>query len=203
MSVTASMSSTEDQEAFAREFVRTQRFSGLGAVQERGLEVVRRETEAHAAEVEGLRAVLRERREGPFIDVDEGRDRARRMLETKRAAGGDRRGHRRARRRRRARGGPTPASSRATASSARWSTSTCAPHQLPGPARRPHAAGTGACTGHATVDVDGGGPRAPLQHWCDGPDTLIAAQFETTPVPWEVGVAADLDDRAAVDAGRS
>ena len=86
MSVKASISLTEDQEAFARELVRSGRFSSLSAVLQHGLEMVRRETEAHEAEVEVLRAVLRERREGPFIDVDEGRDRTRRMLETKRVA---------------------------------------------------------------------------------------------------------------------
>jgi antitoxin ParD1/3/4 len=89
MSVKASISLTEGQEAFARELVRSGRFSSLSAVLQHGLEMVRRETEAHEAEVEALRAVLRERREGPFIDVDEGRDRTRRMLVTKRAARGD------------------------------------------------------------------------------------------------------------------
>ena len=65
------------------------------------------------------------------------------------------------------------------------------------------AAGTGTFTGHATVDLDGGGPGAPLTHWCDGPDTLIAAQFEGTPVAWDAGVATDFDYRAAVDGGQS
>jgi len=89
MSVKASISLTEDQEAFARELVRSGRFSSLSAVLQHGLEMVRRETEAHEAEVAALRAVLRERREGPFVDVEEGRDRTRRMLEAKRTAHGD------------------------------------------------------------------------------------------------------------------
>ena len=65
------------------------------------------------------------------------------------------------------------------------------------------AAGTGTFTGHATVDLDGPGPGAPLTHWCDGPDTLIAAQFEGMPVAWDAGVATDFDYRAAVDGGQS
>jgi hypothetical protein len=39
--------------------------------------------------VEALRAVLRERCDGPFVDVEEGCDRTRRMLEAKRAAHGN------------------------------------------------------------------------------------------------------------------
>jgi antitoxin ParD1/3/4 len=51
--------------------------------------MVRRETEVHEAEVDALRAMLREQRAGPFVDVEEGRDRTRRMLEVKRTAHGD------------------------------------------------------------------------------------------------------------------
>jgi antitoxin ParD1/3/4 len=58
-------------------------------VLQHGLEMVRRETEAHEAEVEALRAVLRERRKRPFVDVEVGRDRSRRMLEAKRTAHGN------------------------------------------------------------------------------------------------------------------
>ena len=86
MSVKASISLTEAQEAFARELVRSGRFSSLSAVLQHGLEMVRRETEAHEAELGGLRALLRERRDGPFVDVEAGRTRTRRMLNAKRAA---------------------------------------------------------------------------------------------------------------------
>ncbi len=89
MSVKASISLTAEQEAFARALVRSGRFSSLSAVLQHGLEMVRRETEAHEAEVAALRAVLRERRAGPFVDVEEGRDRTERMLEAKRAAHDD------------------------------------------------------------------------------------------------------------------
>ena len=89
MSVEASISLTKDQEAFARERVRSGRFSSLSAVLQHGLKMVRRETEAHEAEVEARRAVLGERHEVVFVDVEEGRDRTRRMLEAKRAAHGN------------------------------------------------------------------------------------------------------------------
>jgi antitoxin ParD1/3/4 len=89
MSVKASISLTEAQEAFARELVRSRRFSSLSAVLRRGLEMVRRETEAHAAEVKTLRNLLQERREGRFVDVEVGRATTRQMLKAKRAAHGD------------------------------------------------------------------------------------------------------------------
>jgi len=85
MTVKASISLTDEQEAFARELVRAGRFSSLSAVVQHGLEMVRRETALHDAELEALRQLLTERRAGPFVDVEDGRARTSAMLAAKRA----------------------------------------------------------------------------------------------------------------------
>lgn len=85
MTVKTSISLTDEQQAFARQLVRSGRFASLSAVLQHGLEMVRRETELHDAEREALRQLLADRRTGPFVDVDEGRARTRAMLAAKRA----------------------------------------------------------------------------------------------------------------------
>lgn len=88
MSVKASVSLTEAQDAFARGLVAAGRFPSLSAVVQQGVELLRAQIEARTAETEALRALLDERRAGRFVDMAEGRDRTRAMLEAKRAAHG-------------------------------------------------------------------------------------------------------------------
>lgn len=88
MSVKASVSLTDAQEDFARGLVAAGRFPSLSAVVQQGVELLREQTEARAAETEALRALLAERRAGRFIEVAEGRARTQAMLEAKRAAHG-------------------------------------------------------------------------------------------------------------------
>lgn len=88
MSVKASISLTDAQDDFARGLVAAGRFPSLSAVMQRGLEMLREETEARAAETEALRALLAERREGRFVEVAEARDRTEAMLRARRAAHG-------------------------------------------------------------------------------------------------------------------
>ena len=88
MTMKASISLTDAQEAFARDLVAAGRFPSLSAVLQQGLELLREETEAREAETEALRALLRERREGRFIEVGEGRGRTEAMLRAKRAGHG-------------------------------------------------------------------------------------------------------------------
>lgn len=71
MSVEASVSISDQQEAFAREMVRQGRYSSLSAVVQRGLDLLREETEAKEAEVAALRAILTERAAGEFVSMDE------------------------------------------------------------------------------------------------------------------------------------
>lgn len=85
MSVKASISLTEAQEAFARELVAEGRYPSLSAVLQQGLELLRLETEARQTETEALRTLLDERRRGGFIDLNEGRGRTRAMLARKKA----------------------------------------------------------------------------------------------------------------------
>lgn len=85
MSVKASISLTEAQEAYARALVASGRYPSLSAVLQQGLEVLREQTEARQAETEALRALLEERRAGGFIDAGEGRARTRAMLARKKA----------------------------------------------------------------------------------------------------------------------
>lgn len=85
MSVKASVSLTDAQEDFARGLVAAGRFPSLSAVVQQGLELLRVDTEARAAETEALRALLAERRAGSFVEVEEGRARTEGWLEARRA----------------------------------------------------------------------------------------------------------------------
>jgi antitoxin ParD1/3/4 len=80
MSVKASISLTETQDAFARDLVGQGRYPSLSAVMQQGLELLREQTEIKALEAEALRALIQKRRDGQFVDLDEGRKRSRAML---------------------------------------------------------------------------------------------------------------------------
>jgi antitoxin ParD1/3/4 len=88
MSVKASISLTEPQEAFARNLVGQGRYPSLSAVMQQGLELLREQTEAKELEAEALRVLIQERRDGQFVDMDEGSVRTRAMLEGKKAQHG-------------------------------------------------------------------------------------------------------------------
>jgi antitoxin ParD1/3/4 len=89
MSVKASISLTEAQEAFARELVAEGRYPSLSAVLQQGLELLRAQTELREVEVGALRTLLEERRQGRFVDLREGRRRTRAMLARKKKAASD------------------------------------------------------------------------------------------------------------------
>jgi antitoxin ParD1/3/4 len=88
MSVKASISLTETQDAFARDLVGQGRFPSLSAVMQQGLELLREQTEAKELEAEALRALIQERRAGQFVDMTEGRARTRAMLTRKKTRHG-------------------------------------------------------------------------------------------------------------------
>lgn len=88
MSVKASVSISEQQEAFARDLVQAGRYPSLSAVVQQGLELLRRETAARDAEIEALRALLRQRSGEPFVPVADGRADTEAMIATKRRARG-------------------------------------------------------------------------------------------------------------------
>ena len=69
MSVKASISLTDSQDAFARALVAEGRYASLSAVLQQGLELLRHQTEAAALETAALRALLAERQAGPMQDA--------------------------------------------------------------------------------------------------------------------------------------
>ena len=83
MSVKTSISLTDSQAAFAGTLVAAGTFPSLSAVLQRGLDMLRTETELKAAEVAALKALLETRREGPFVSAAEGRKRTARMIAAK------------------------------------------------------------------------------------------------------------------------
>lgn len=86
MTIKASISLTDRQDDFARGLVASGEFPSLSAVVQRGIEMLREDTEARRAETEALRALLAERRQGPFLGEAEARRRTGAMLDQKRAA---------------------------------------------------------------------------------------------------------------------
>lgn len=86
MSVKASVSISEQQEAFARGLVGEGRYASLSAVVQRGLDLLREEIETREAERVALGALMRERDEGPFLTLDEGQQDTAAMLSAKRRA---------------------------------------------------------------------------------------------------------------------
>lgn len=86
MTVKASISLTDAQDAYARSLVNGGRYPSLSAVLQRGLDLLRDDTEARDTELAALRAILEERRAGRFISLAEGRTRTARMIAAKKAA---------------------------------------------------------------------------------------------------------------------
>ena len=84
MSVKASVSITDRQSVFARRLVSDGHYSSLSAVVQRGLELVRSETEREEAELAALRAFFEDRAQGPFLSGEEGRRQTERMIDRKR-----------------------------------------------------------------------------------------------------------------------
>jgi antitoxin ParD1/3/4 len=85
MTVKASISLTDSQDAFARGLVAEGRYPSLSAVLQHGLEMLRTETEAKRAEIDALRLLIERRRAGPFVSLEEGRAQTQAMLARKRA----------------------------------------------------------------------------------------------------------------------
>lgn len=80
MTAKTSISLTDAQEAYARELVTRGRYPSLSAVLQHGLELLRAGRESEEAEIAALRALLEDRRRGPFIDVAQGRKNTKKMI---------------------------------------------------------------------------------------------------------------------------
>jgi antitoxin ParD1/3/4 len=84
MTVKTSISLTDDQEAYARSLVEAGQYPSLSAVLQRGLDMLRHDTELRDAELAALRSLIDQRRAGEFVDLDQGETATRAMLERKR-----------------------------------------------------------------------------------------------------------------------
>ena len=81
MSVKASVSISEAQEAYARELVAQGRYASLSAVVQQGLELLREQSQANDA----LRELLAQRQAGSFVSLDDGERQTRDMIERKKS----------------------------------------------------------------------------------------------------------------------
>jgi len=88
MSVKASVSISDQQDAFARKLVEDGRFSSLSAVVQHGLELVREEAELREAELAALKALMAERQAGDFLVLEESRRRTQDLISAKKASYG-------------------------------------------------------------------------------------------------------------------
>ncbi len=84
MTAKTSISLTDDQEAYARSLVESGQYPSLSAVLQRGLEMLRRDSEMRDAELQALRSLIDRRRAGAFVDLAVGEAETRRMLTRKR-----------------------------------------------------------------------------------------------------------------------
>lgn len=83
MAVKASVSISEQQDEYARRLVEEGRYASLSAVMQRGLELVREEHELKDAEIEAMRSLLSDRSKGPFIGMEESRQRLDNLINRK------------------------------------------------------------------------------------------------------------------------
>lgn len=88
MTLKASVSISNSQDAFARDLVAKGRFSSLSAVVQHGLELLRAQTEREEAELAALRAFFTDRRDGHFENTAAARAATRAMIADRRAADG-------------------------------------------------------------------------------------------------------------------
>lgn len=84
MSVKASVSISEAQEAYARDLVAQGRYSSLSAVVQQGLELLREQSQT----TDALRELLTQRQAGSFVSLEEGERRTQDMIARKRAERG-------------------------------------------------------------------------------------------------------------------
>lgn len=85
MTVKASVSLSPQQAEFARKLVEDGHFPSLAAVVERGLDLVREETEMREEDVATLRSLVERRRQGRFLSEAESHERIEAMIAAKKA----------------------------------------------------------------------------------------------------------------------
>ena len=85
MTVKASVSISDQQDAFARRLVEEGRYSSVSAVVQQGLELLRKQTEMKEAELAALRELIEERSKGPFLNAEESSRRIDALIARKKA----------------------------------------------------------------------------------------------------------------------
>lgn len=70
MTVQTSILLTDEQDAYARSLVLQGHFPSVSAVLQRGLEMLRRDVETHAAELSALQALIDHRRAEPLVPLE-------------------------------------------------------------------------------------------------------------------------------------
>ncbi len=83
--VSVSVSLSSEQEEFARKLVEDGHFPDLSAAVERGLDLVREETEMREEDQEALRKLVERRRKGRFLSAAESHERIEAMISAKKA----------------------------------------------------------------------------------------------------------------------
>lgn len=86
MSVKASVSITDQQDAFARKLVEDGHYASLSAVIQRGLELLREETALEGEARAELKALLEERMAGGFVTMEESDRQIEAMIARRKAA---------------------------------------------------------------------------------------------------------------------
>lgn len=84
MSVKASVSISEQQDAYARDLVKQGRFASMSAVIQQGLDLLRKQEETELLEAAALRVILEERVGGRFVSSTDFAKQADQMLDQKR-----------------------------------------------------------------------------------------------------------------------
>jgi len=84
MSIKASVSISEQQDAYVRDLVNQGRFSSVSAVVQQGLDLLRKQDEADLMEAAALRILIEERMGGSFLSSAEFAEQTEGMLAEKR-----------------------------------------------------------------------------------------------------------------------
>ena len=85
MTVKASVSISDQQDAFARRLVEEGRYSSVSAVVQQGLELLREQTEMKEAKINALRELVEHRRQGRFLSEEESHARIEALIARKKA----------------------------------------------------------------------------------------------------------------------
>ncbi len=80
MTIKTSISLPDSQAEYAREQVERGCFPSLSALVQHSIEALRQKGEAERADTQALKALLEERAKGPFVGVEEFRERTDKML---------------------------------------------------------------------------------------------------------------------------